>query len=205
VGKKDTMARFEPRPRSRHEGSRGQALVEFALVIIAFMMMFLGVIEFGVAFSVREMVNFASRDGSLMASESGSSPNIVDGAVLNTIDKDMNAPADKYKIIRVDIYWADETGAVKNGAIERYTPGGTLYPGWGGWTQVMDDYPGPDRCPYIGGTGCLSGHTGPDTLGVTIEYRYSWITPLPGMIGIASTHLTFTETNLVTMEPVPAI
>ena len=185
--------------------SRGQALVEFSLVFLIFMTMFMGVIEFGVAFSIRTQVSFASRDAAVVASESGSSPTTTDGAILNTIDKDLIAPATRNKIDHVDIFWATATGAVNGGAIETYTPGGLLYPGWGGWTNTLNLYPGTSRCAFIGGAaaGCLSGHTGPDMVGVTIVYRHTWTTPLPSLVGLTGTGFTFTETNLTTMEPIP--
>jgi len=195
-------------PQTRRRHSRGQALVEFSLVIMVFMTMLMGMIEFGVAFSVKMQVSFASRDAATAASESGTVPSTADGAILNLIDKDINAPASRAKIDHVDIFWATASGNVNNGAIERYTPGGILFPGWGGWTNTINLYPSTDRCAFIGGSsaGCDSSpvHSGPDTIGVTIVYRYSWITPLPSLIGVMGSDIVFTQTNLVTMEPIPA-
>jgi hypothetical protein len=109
----------------------------------------------------------------------------------------------------VDIFWATASGGVNNGAVERYTPGGILFPGWGGWTNTIDLYPANHRCALIGGSaaGCDSSpvHSGPDMIGVTVVYKYSWITPLPSLIGgVVGTDMVFTQTNLATMEPIPA-
>jgi len=187
--------------------SSGQALVEFSLVFVLFMTMFTGVLEFGSAFAVKMQLSFASREAAVTASESGGSPSSADGAVLNRIDRDVMAPANRSLIDHVDIFWANSDGSVNSGAIERYTPGGALYPGWGGWTQTLDLYPGSSRCAYIGGVtaGCGAGHTGPDLVGVTIVYRYSWITPVPNLVGVLGTGLTYTQTNFSVMEPIPAI
>src|ERR1035437_1976790 len=159
--------------RSRRRDSRGQAMVEFSLVILIFMTMFTGLIEFGVAFSVKMEISFASRDAAIVASESGGTSSTADSAILNTIDKDFNAPASKNRIDHVDIFWATSTGGVANGAIERYTPGGPLFVGWGGWPRTMDTYPAPIRCAYLGGTlfGCYAGppHPGPYPIGRTID------------------------------------
>ena len=196
-----------PAQRKQNRGSRGQALVEFSLVLLLFMTIFMGVIEFGSAFAVKIQISFASRDAATVAAESGGSPATADGAILNQIDRDVQAPAARANIDHVDIYWSKADGTVNSGAIERYTPGGLLFPGWGGWTNAMDAYPGSSRCAFIGGTtyGCLTGHTGPDTIGVSIVYRYSWVTPLPNLVSLAGTGMTFTQTNLSTMEPIPAI
>jgi hypothetical protein len=40
-------------------------------------------------------------------------------------------------------------------------------------------------------------------VGVTVVYKYNWITPLPGLIGLSGTGFTFTQTNYTTMEPIP--
>ena len=194
-------------PQGRRRDSRGQALVEFSLVIIVFLTMLTGMIEFGVAFSVKMQISFASRDAAVAASESGTTPSTADGAILNLIDKDITAPASRNKIDHVDIFWATSTGTPNNGAIERYTPGGLLFPGWGGWTNTMDLYPSTNRCAFINGTaaGCNASpnHSGPDRIGISIVYNYSWITPLPSLIGLAGSGMVFTQTNLVTMEPIP--
>jgi hypothetical protein len=193
--------------RRRERPSSGQALVEFSLVFVLFLTIFMGVVEFGSAFAVRLQLSFASREAAVTASESGGSPSTADGAVLNGIDRDIMVPANKSLIDHVDIFWANSDGSVNGGAIERYTPGGALYPGWGGWTQTLNLYPGTSRCAYIGGVsaGCQTGHTGPDLLGVTIVYKYSWITPVPNLVTLLGTGLTFTQTNLSVMEPIPAI
>ena len=179
--------------------------MEFALVFLVFVTIFTGVLEFGIGFAVKMQISFASRDAAVVASESGGSPNTADGNILNTIDKDITTPASRSLIDHVDIYWATSTGAVNGGAIERYTPGGALYSGWGGWTRTVDSYPAANRCAFISGTaaGCVAGKTGPDTIGVTIVYRYTWITPLPSLIGLVGSGFTFTQTNLTTMEPIP--
>lgn len=193
--------------RSRHRDSRGQAMVEFSLVILIFLTIFTAVIEFGVAFSVKMQVSFASRDAAAVAAESGGAPSTADGAILNTIDKDINTPATRSRVSRVDIFWATPTGGVANNAIESYTPGGPLYLGWGGWTRTNDTYPASTRCAFIGGStaGCQASpnHTGPDTIGVTIVYSYRYTTPLPGLVGLGGSGWTFTQTNLTTMEPMP--
>lgn len=199
------LQRFSHRAHLKTEDSRGQALVEFALVFIIFMTIFTGALEMGIAFSVKMQMSFASRDSAVAASESGGTPATADAAILNTIDKDVNVPASRSQIDHVDIFWSTPTGGVNAGAVQTYTPGGVLFTGWGGWSLTSNLYPPANRCAFIGGTaaGCLPGHTGPDMVGVTIVYKYNWITPLPGLIGLSGTGFTFVQTNYTTMEPIP--
>ena len=199
------LQRLSHRSHPKTGDSRGQALVEFALVFMVFMTIFTGSLEFGIAFSVKMQMSFASRDAAVAASESGGTPNTADGAILNTVDKDVNVPASRAQIDHVDIFWSTATGGVNAGAIQTYTPGGPLFLGWGGWTLTSNLYPPASRCAYIGGAtaGCLAGHTGPDMVGVTVVYKYNWITPLPGLIGLSGTGFTFVQTNYTTMEPIP--
>jgi hypothetical protein len=188
---------------SKTGDSRGQALVEFSMIVLAFITLLMGVIEFGLAFNAKLQTSFASRDAAVAAAESGGTPNTADGAILNTIDRDINTPLQRAYIDHVDVYWANADGSVHAGAIERYTPGGSLYPGWGGWTKTLDLYPGPIRCAFISGCAGSPAHPGPDRMAVLIAYRYSWTTPLPNLVGLFGTGVTFVQTNLVTMEPIP--
>jgi flavin-binding protein dodecin len=189
-------------------GFRGQALAEFSIVIMVFLTMFIGMLEFGFAFAVDMQTSFASRDAAIVASESGGSASTADCAILNTIDRDTMAPANRSLIDHVDVFWATPTGGVNNGAVQTYQIGGVLCLGWGGWSQTASGYPASNRCAIVGGSAtgfCQASpnHTGPDRIGVTIVYKYAWMTPLPSMIGLGGTGFTFSQTNYTTMEPVP--
>ena len=185
---------------------RGQALVEFSLVFLIFITVFVGVVEFGIAFNARMSVSFASRDAAVFASESGGAPASADCGILNAVDRDLLPPTDKHRVVNVTIFWSDANGNVQGGAIQRYAPYGGLCPGWGGWQNPSPaNYPATSRCAYVGGVihGCLAGHTGPDIVGVTVVYQHSWVTPMPGLVGLGGTGFTFSQTNLTVMEPIP--
>lgn len=198
-------------PLRRRRDARGQALVEFSLVIIVFITMMMGMIEFGVAFSVKMQVSFASRDGAILAAESGASdPLTADCAILSRIDQDFLPPTSRSKIDHVDIFWATATGGINNGAVETYIPSGTLGASCPTlvWSRTQNLYPAQNRCSSISGSSlglCQASpvHTGPDRIGVTIVYKYDWITPLPGLIGLSGSGASFSQTNLTTIEPVP--
>jgi hypothetical protein len=59
-----------------------------------------------------------------------------------------------------------------------------------------------NRCNILSVVGCASGHTTMDWIGVSVSYQYSWITPLPGLVGLGSSAPLFVETHISRMEPV---
>ena len=88
------------------------------MIIPIFLAMFTGIIEFGVAFSVKMQVTFASRDAAIVLAESGAAdPLTADCAILSRIDQDFLAPAKRSNIDHVDIFWATATGGINNGAV----------------------------------------------------------------------------------------
>jgi hypothetical protein len=181
------------------------------MIIPIFLAMFTGIIEFGVAFSVKMQVTFASRDAAIVLAESGAAdPLTADCAILSRIDQDFLAPAKRSNIDHVDIFWAKADGTVNNGAVETYKPTGTLGSSCPTlvWSRTSDLYPAQNRCSSITGSSlglCQASpvHTGPDRIGVTIVYQYNWITPLPGLVGLSGSGMSFSQTNLTTIEPVP--
>ena len=54
------------RPATRN-GQRGQALVETGIVIVLFVLLGMGIIEFGRAFMITNMITHAARDGARIA------------------------------------------------------------------------------------------------------------------------------------------
>jgi Flp pilus assembly protein TadG len=54
------------RPAAR-DGQRGQALVETGIVIVLFVLLGMGIIEFGRAFMITNMITHATRDGARIA------------------------------------------------------------------------------------------------------------------------------------------
>jgi len=64
--------------RSAGRNQRGQALAETGIVIVLLLLLVMGVVEFGRAFMVSNMITHAARDGARRA------------AVVGTIDRDSN-------------------------------------------------------------------------------------------------------------------
>ena len=189
----------------RRDGERGQSLVEFALIFPFFVLLLIGLIEFAVVFSIILNVNYASRDSALMAAEVGDASG-ADCLILQRLDSALNGATSHDQILSIRIIWADANG--NEILADVYTEGGSTSCILGDgstltvpYTAGAQNYPESDRCTIV--AGCGGAHAGGlDTIGVTIEYHHDWITPLPNLVTVPATGLTFTRSNTMRMEPV---
>ena len=197
----------------RRQDERGQSLVEFALIFPIFILLFIGLIEFSITLSVMLNVNYASRDSALLSAEVGEAAG-ADCLILKRLDKALGGGAAHHSgVQQVRIFWADPNG--NEIAANVYAEGGigttcTLADGSTAsvaYTPVPGqlNYINTDRCTVLAGCGTDSLgrlHTGLDTVGVTIEFHHDWLTPLPNLVSVPSTGVTFDRSNTMRMEPV---
>lgn len=186
-------------------GERGQAMVEFGLVLPVFILLIIGLIEFALAFNANIAVNFASREAALIGAESGNDA-IADCRILQTIENSIDDPARASRITQVRIYRANVNGTEIGANV--YVRGGLITcQFWDGvetqeikvnYTLTTENYPVASRCNQL--QGCAG--TPLDTIGVAITYNHPWITPLAGMVTLNGTGFTFTSSNAMRMEPV---
>jgi Flp pilus assembly protein TadG len=191
--------------RAAREHRAGQALVEFALVIPVYLLIMLFLIEFGFVFNAVLETNYASRNAALFAAEAGNGPG-SDCVILDAIENDMGAPADRSQILEVDIFRADQAGNPIPGEITTYTrtdsktctfPDGTslTVP----YEAVTNGYPEASRCNVL--AGCSVGQPTVDQVGVRIAYRHTWRTPIHGFI-LFGPSIQVERVNVMRMEPV---
>jgi Flp pilus assembly protein TadG len=180
---------------------RGQALVEFALVLPAFLLLVFGVVEFGLAFNAAVSVNFVSRAAALLAAEGGRSEG-TDCMVLRAIEQDMTSPASPTRISRVEIYWSDSNGDQISSNVNVYTRSGSLTCTYASgsitvpYTLATERYPETERCDVLAGCGGL--HTTVDDVGVRITYTHQWVTYVGKTIAGS---ITFQRSTAARMEP----
>lgn len=181
---------------------RGQALIEFALVLPVVLLLILGLIEFAFAMNSRNTVFFASRDGSMLAAEGGSTAG-TDCVVLDRIERDVVSPARPVRIQKVKIFWSDKNGVQQGTEENLYTRSGSLTCTYGNGTTLTvpyslttGNYPEDERCDVL--AGCGGSHGNPDNIGITITYQHTWITT---MANIGAGSLTFTQTAATRIEP----
>jgi hypothetical protein len=189
----------------RRPNAEGQSLVEFSLALPVFMMILLGIVEFGFAFNAVLSVNYASRNAALTAAEGGDGEG-TDCLILRTIERDVTAPADPEWISRVDIYLSDKNGDVIGSPTVYMRGTGSTTCTYAGGTSVTvpyvltsDGYPVNDLCNTL--SGCANGRT-LDVVGVKIAYRHLWLTPLRLFVGGNPGGFSFDRSNATRMEPV---
>lgn len=179
-------------------------MVEFALILPTFVLLVIGLIEFAVTFATILNVNYASRDAALVAAEIGDRSG-ADCLILQRLDSALNGATHHNAIDQVRIYWADASGTEL--AADVYTEGGatSCLLGSGStitvpYTAGVQNYPETQRCSFLVGCGGL--HSGLDAIGVSIVYHHDWLTPLPDLLQIPPSGITFTRSNTMRMEPI---
>ena len=181
---------------------KGQAIVEFALVLPVLLLLLLGLIEFSFVLNSRNTVLFASRDGSMLAAEGGSNDG-TDCVVLQKIEGDVVSPATSLRVQFVEIYWSDRNGDQIGSNVNAYTRGGTTSCTYADGTTITVPYtlttPGyveSSRCNVL--AGCGGSHTTIDTIGVRVTYQHYWLTSFARLTGSG---VTFTEASITRAEP----
>jgi Flp pilus assembly protein TadG len=187
--------------RRRRRRARGQALVEFTLVIPIFMLIVVAIAEFSFFLTIKIGVTNTAQDAVQYASELGS-VNAADYQVLQLIEQDVSSPMNKAKIVTVEFIQTDSYGTANLGE-DKYTRGGVyVNPDNAAQTvpysQDSTGYLPATRCNTIAAAAC----GGVDYIAVRITYQYTWVTPLPSLIGFASSAPQFVETSVSRLEPI---
>ncbi|TMF27724.1 MAG: pilus assembly protein [Chloroflexi bacterium] len=187
---------------AREGTDRGQALIEFAIVLPIFLLLIFGLVEFGVLLNAASTVNFVSRAAALLAAEGGKTEG-TDCQVLRAIERDLTPPTTPSRVARVEIYWSDSNGNQIGSNVQSYDRTGSLTCSYGGgasvtipYTLTTADYPESDRCDAL--DGCDVAHTTVDTIGVRITYTHQWVTTFGKFIAGS---ITFQRSTAVREEP----
>lgn len=196
-------------PIRRRRRAPGQSLVEFALVFPIFVVMLLGLLEFGFVFNAVLAVNFASRDAALAAAEAGDVAG-GDCFILKAVDGAIDAPAADSRIQSVTIYRASPTGAQIGDAtvyVRDEAAGNTsICAAAGGSTmsyrRTANGYPESSRCNILGGCDPNSTNDTVDNVAVRVTYAHPYLTPIKSFFGGSGATLVFDRESVMRMEPV---
>jgi Flp pilus assembly protein TadG len=181
---------------------KGQAIIEFALILPALLLVVIGLIEFSFVLNSRNTVLFASRDGSMLAAEGGSIGG-TDCVVLRRIESDVVSPATALRVQTIQIYWSDRNGDQIGSNQNVYTRGGTTSCTYADGTTITVPYT-LTTAGYVEGArcdvlaGCGGSHTTVDTIGVRVTYQHFWLTSFARLTGSG---VTFTEASITRAEP----
>ena len=211
--------------------ARGQALVEFSLLVPVFLVILLGMLEFGFALNDFMSISYASREGAragaALASGVGGGgtnldPSCVDGVtgsprpmtsndvdplIIAAVERVLKSPGSMVALPSVGsitIYKADSAGnPIANASnVWRYTPhAGPLVPCQQNPPPL--DFTGP-AIPAWPASSRRSGSPA-DELGISISYTYHLTTPLAGAIrligGSQASTLPMSDRTVMAIEP----
>ncbi len=167
----------------RRRVSRGQALVEFALVAPIFFLLIFGVIEFSLINTSIGAYNFAAKDAARIGSIAGPTNAAIDQEIVALVNSHVSAvPA--ARTIEIDIFQATSAGA-PTGLEDSYTAAGVAI--------------GSPTWPYtLRNDGAPANATQSPFLGVRIIYQYTYVTAI---LSSAGPTLILTTTAVFRIEP----
>ena len=215
------MSRRNRPSRGAGAGQAGQGLVEFAFLLPVFLLILLGMLEFGFAFNHNLSLEYATRegaragaamaDGSITDSACGGvqlTPANVDPLIIAAVQRVLESPGSMVDISQVQsitIYQATATGTPVAGKSNVWT----RTPGAGPAVpcqlplQKMDFSPGTVNWPA---SSRLNGGS-PDHLGVSISYTYQFRSALGSILrffgGTGASSLAMTDRTVMDLEPTP--
>lgn len=210
--------RHRPTSARRTRRESGQALVEFTIVIPVFMLLLMGMMEFGFAFSDRLTLGNATREGARvgaslvtgMTTTCSGDPAGVDTAIVASMQfilKSGGSDVNLSHITAIKIFKATATGAQSGSSVNTwsYTPGSGPDSDPGPAVQRLDFSPTSTNW-----AACTRKNTSPaDSIGVSITYQYQLQTPLvavmSAMNGIFGSHGTQASTITLLDKTVMAL
>ena len=177
-----------------HGSLRGQALIEFTLILPAFLLILMGMLEFGSAYDHRTAMAYAVREGARVGAtlgNGGSYPDSVDATILAAVQRGLTDPILVENIAFIEIYKSDAAGKPVSGKINKYDRYGVLI-GTAGW-------PASARVPGLSG----------DSIGVSVRYDFHPTTPLTKLLGLffggnpPYTTIPMSDVTVMHLEPAP--
>jgi TadE-like protein len=175
-------------------GNTGQGLTEFTIVMPVFLLLLVGMLEFGLAFGDRLTIGDATREGARIgaALATGSTtpctgdPAGVDTAVVAGVENLLQSAGsgiDLSHVNSIEIYKADANGNPISGDVNTwvYAPGTGPDADPGPGTDILDFSP-----TTVAWHACdrNNGAADPDSIGVRIDYAYHLRTPLAALMAI---------------------
>jgi hypothetical protein len=192
--------------------------VEFALVLPIFAVLVVSVVEVGLIYAALQTIGYGSRDGARVGAalaqgtNCGTTPNPaipdVDAVAVVAVSRILKSPDSGVRLPNVEeirIFRADSAGneIAEDVNIWDYAGlglGPDVDPAAGteriDFTQTALAWP---ACSRVNG-----GLSGPDFIGVTVSYRYDFVTPMGAVIdALAGGNLfvTLDETTVMALNP----
>ena len=195
------MTRRSTSPKTR---SRGQSLVEYAMTVPVFLLILLGMLEFGFAFSHHLTMEYSTREGARTGASLANGSAMVDCATIDdqvifAVQRVLTGGGSQValgNIGEIRIYKADSSGR-ELGPRNVWKPATT-----GDLTQLQftNVSTGWDACTRKNTT--VSDSDRVDSIGVSITYDYDFVTPLGSLMGVVGkAQLHMTDRTVMSLNP----
>lgn len=190
--------------RIRFGRNRGQAMVEFAVIIPVFLLVLMTVLEFGLVFSHHVTMEYASREGARMgaALANGSVAfdcKDVDDQVVAAVQRVLTSsgsPIDIDEITEIRIYRSDANGREQGGVVNVWTLGKG---------PTVDGVELRFKEDSENWSACSRSNTGfgtTDSIGIAVSYRYHFVTPLGNLLGmVGDPVLAMSDRTVMALNP----
>jgi Flp pilus assembly protein TadG len=192
----------------RSSGERGQSLVEFCFVVPLFLLLLLGMLEFGLAFTHDQTLAYATREGARTGAALAdgntaypcSTPNF-DAPIVAAVQRVLESPGsaiDVKNITSLKVYLANADG--------------TSSSSFNTWSLAIGGGPTVDgraldfKQTSTGWTPCARQNgVNADGLGVSLTYNYPFQTSLGGlfrfMFGTSWSSLAMSDKTVMNLNP----
>jgi len=192
------------------------------MLVPVFLLILLGMLEFGFAFNHHMTLEYATREGARAGAAMVDGSQIdttcggtritaanVDPLIIAAVERVLQSPGsmvDMAQITDVQIYKVSTDGATVGPAnVWKYRPGDALNPAVPCVlpAQTLDFYPAPTT-PLWNATTRNNGAT-PDSIGVSITYTYQFRSALGGILrffgGSGAASLRMTDKTVMALQP----
>jgi len=195
--------------RDRSSRQRGQGLVEFALVVPVFLLLLLGMLEYGIAFTHDQTLAYATREGARVGSSFGDGNTAYpcgttnfDAPIIAAVERVLTStgsPIDLPRVNAINVYLAQANGSPTSGKVNVWTP----TPGAG---PTVDGKQLDFTQTTTGWTPCSRNNgVNADGLGVSLTYDYQFKTALGGifkfLFGSSVSSLAMSDKTVMNLNP----
>jgi TadE-like protein len=192
--------------RQAGRAARGQSLVEYAMTIPVFLLILLGMLEFGFAFGHHLTMEYSTREGARTGASLANGSDqvdctIVDDQVIAAVQRVLTGAGSQVAIANVGeirIFKSDASGN-ELGPVNIWKPGAgptvegapllfhEISSGWNACVRKNVTVGGSDRV---------------DSIGVSITYDYDFVTPLGTLMGtVGDAQLHMSDRTVMSLNP----
>ena len=199
--------------RSRRDRSRGQSLVEFSVLVPAFMLLLFGMLEFGFVFTHNLTLEYATREGARTGAalaDGGGNAAVcatIDAQIIAAVERVLTSPGspiDETQIQYIKIWKNDPANPgvpLSAGTTSTWGYGTSGAPTVDGFQLHYHETSSSSWTPCTRNNGAS-----PDSIGISLSYNYNMVTPLSSIArffggGASSGIIPMADRTIMALNP----